>query len=209
MQVIAVANTKGGCGKTTVATNLAAYFAGSGHKCLLGDLDPQRSASKWLKRRPDSAAVIDSMAIGKDGFKLPKDADTVIVDCVAAMGRAVVKDVVQQADVVVVPVLPSAFDEQATKRFVKVLEDLKPIRKNKRSVLFVGNRTRSRTRSALHLTDFLHDLRFPLVTSLRDTQQYVNAAAEGLGLFDYRSARVRPYQEEWEPLLSAIRQDGQ
>jgi chromosome partitioning protein len=39
IRTIAVANTKGGAGKTTVATNLAALFAWRGHKTVLGDLD--------------------------------------------------------------------------------------------------------------------------------------------------------------------------
>ncbi len=204
MQVIAVANIKGGCGKTTVATHLAAHFAGQGLTSVLGDLDPQKSASKWLKRRPDTAAPIQSLQIGKTGFKPPKKTDVVVVDCVAAMGRAVVKDVVQQADVVVVPVLPSAFDEQATRRFVKQLEALKPIRKNKRAVLFIGNRIRTRTRAAQQLEEFLAGLRFPMVAGLRDTQQYVNAAATGLSLFDHKGARVQSYKDEWSPLLTAI-----
>ncbi|HAS28601.1 MAG TPA: hypothetical protein DCS56_00375, partial [Alcanivorax sp.] len=51
--VILVANSKGGCGKTTLATNLAAYFAHSGQAVTLLDLDPQQSATQWVRLRED------------------------------------------------------------------------------------------------------------------------------------------------------------
>jgi chromosome partitioning protein len=52
MPVIAVVNPKGGVGKTTLATNLAGYFATRQHKTMLGDFDRQQSARQWLKLRP-------------------------------------------------------------------------------------------------------------------------------------------------------------
>jgi chromosome partitioning protein len=203
MFVIAIANTKGGSGKTTVATHLAANFATRGFSTGLADLDRQQSALSWLDRRPVDAAPITGINLSKEDI-IPKSIDRLVVDAAAAMGKGVVKDIVEQADMVVVPVLPGAFDEDGTRRFIGHLEKIKEIRKNKREVAFVANRVRLNTKALSRLEAFLEDLSFPVITRLRDTQHYNNAAADGVSLFDLSGTRLDPYRAEWAPLLDFI-----
>ncbi|OFX12285.1 MAG: chromosome partitioning protein ParA [Alphaproteobacteria bacterium RIFOXYD12_FULL_60_8] len=203
MFTIAVANIKGGSGKSTVATNLAAHFSLKGERVVLGELDRQKTALSWLERRPKSAAPIAGVDLNKDDATLPP-ADILVVDAGAAMRRDAVKDVVMRADIIVVPVLPSIFDEDATRRFFDQLCTLKPIRKSKRDVAFVANRVKPRTKAAERLDGFLAELDFPAVAQLRDSQLYAHAALEGLSLFEMPLARARSYIEEWWPLVTYI-----
>ncbi|MGB0695849.1 MAG: ParA family protein [Rhodospirillaceae bacterium] len=207
MFVLAVANTKGGAGKTTIATHLAASFAQRGFRTALADLDRQKSALGWLKRRPKDLPKIEGVNLSR-GDGIPKHLDRLVVDAAAAMGKGVVKDVVTQADMVVIPVLPSAFDEDGTLRFIKHLMELKAVRRNKREVVCLANRIRPRTKALTRLEEFLASLDFPAVARLRDTQSYATMAAEGTSLFDVPGARLEPYRAEWAPLLDRIEREA-
>ena len=208
MLIVAVANTKGGCGKTTVATHLAAHFAVKGLRTGLADLDRQQSARAWLGRRPAAAAPIAGVdldvAAGKTPKSLVKRLDRLVVDCPAAMTKDTVKDLVRQAETIVVPVLPSAFDEDGTLRFLKHLMKLKTVRKHQRDVTFVANRVRARTRAADRLEAFLADLEFPIAARLRDSPMYANAVAGGLTLFESGGVRAQPLRDEWAPLFALL-----
>lgn len=204
MFVVAVANSKGGSGKTTIATHLAARFAASGYNTALLDFDHQRSAHSWLERRPRKAPKIIAIDLDKGKGEIPGGIDRLVVDGMAAMRNRKLKSVVRRADLIIIPVLPSIFDEDGTRSFLAQLSTLKPIRKHKRTVALVGNRVRLRTKAADRLDDFLRGIDFPVVTKLRDTQLYANAADEGLSLFEIPSARVRSYLDEWTPLLDFV-----
>ncbi len=204
MFTVAVANTKGGSGKSTLATHIAAWYAKRGFATTLGDLDIQQSSLNWLERRPAEATKIRGVDLA-EGRKVLRSTQVLVVDCMAAMKQKVVRDVVKQADVIVIPVLPSAFDEDGARRFVEQLEELKPIRKNKRAVAFVGNRVRARTRAAQRLEAFLADLGFPTVTVLRDSTRYAQASASGLALVETAGRRDAAFMSDWEPLFEFLR----
>ena len=204
MFVLAIANNKGGSGKTTIATHIAARYARIGKRTALADVDRQKSAMTWLKRRPRSVVSIQAVDLVKDG-KIPKKAEILIVDGVASMRRELVQQVVKQADSLLIPVLPSAFDEDGTRRFLKPLGGIKQVQKNKRDIGFIANRVKLNTRSHLRVREFLSAWEYPIVAELRDTLQYANAAAEGLTLFDqHQTARVQTYSAEWEPIFAHI-----
>ena len=206
MFAIAVANSKGGSGKTTVATHLAARFAAEGRHTVLADLDRQRSALAWAARRPPDLAPVRGVDLTKvDGGGLPK-AERVVIDVPAGLRRKEAAEVVRLVDVVLVPVTPSAFDEAATASFLAKLAELKPVRKAKRAVGLIENRLRPRTKAAEHLDAFLAGLGHPVVARLRDAQLYAAAAASGVTLFDQSPATrgARDHLAEWQPLLRFI-----
>lgn len=204
MLSVLVGNIKGGCGKTTIATHLASSFAAMGMRTAIADCDRQRSALGWLKRRPEQAAAIAGLDWSKDLGEPPKGLDRLVIDAPAAMHHKDVESLIDIADVVVVPVLPGAFDQDATAHFLKKLSGVKAVRKNKRVVAIVGNRLRPGTKAAEQLDVFFASLGFPVVARLRDSQIYPNLAAQGGSVLEGRDRRARDYAREWVPLLDLV-----
>lgn len=202
MKNILIANTKGGCGKTTLATNLAAYFALGGGQVILSDMDRQKSSTQWIGRRPINAPVIHSHdARGKS----PKfEADWLITDAPAGIRDERLSNAIKLADCVIVPIQPSAFDIGATKDFLDILAEEKAIRKNKTFVALVGMRVNARTNAATGLAKSIEQMGFPVLTYLRNAQIYASAAEQGLSLFEMRPSLVKQDLEQWGPLLKWI-----
>ncbi|CAO3407712.1 nucleotide-binding protein [Azospirillum largimobile] len=204
MLTILVANIKGGCGKTTVATHLAAASAVAGLPTVLADVDRQHSSLGWLERRPGQAPALVGLDWAKDLSDAPRGTKRLVIDAPAALKTKQIEDLVKMADVVVLPVLPGAFDEQATQRFLGKLDELKRIAKKKTTVAVVGNRMRARTKAADRLDRFLGGIGHQVVTRLRDSQIYADAAESGLSLFDMPGKRAAEHRGDWQPLLSYI-----
>lgn len=201
MKNILVANPKGGSGKTTLATNLAGFFAVKGHQVALADLDRQQSAAEWLKRRPSKSAVIQAVN-AKGKYAYPPE--WIITDSPGGFRDEKLSDAVKQADCVIVPVQPSAFDIGATQDFLDLLIEEKAIRKQKTFVALVGMRINNRTHSTAKLIEFMDQTSFPVLTSLRNAQAYVTAAEQGISLFDMRPSLVTQDLEQWASLLDWI-----
>lgn len=201
MKHILVANAKGGSGKTTLATNLAGYLATTKAKVMLTDLDRQQSATQWLKRRPiDAAQIHTAHEIGKQTQAL----DWVVTDSPAGLRDEKLADAVKDADVVIVPIQPSAFDIGAAADFLEVLMQEKAVRKNKTFVGLVGSRVNSRTHAAVGLAEFMDDTGFPVLAYLRNSQVYTTAAEQGLSIFELRPSLVAQDIEQWSVLLEWV-----
>lgn len=211
---IVVANTKGGSGKTTLSTHLAAAWARARRDVALLDLDRQQCATAWLHRRPVGAPRIHAEEPDA-GARVLKRYHAVVIDAPAGVKRDRVEELVEDADFVVVPTMGSAFDETATARFLGRLYGLKPVRKGRCRVLTVGVRVRPGTRAAADLSRFLdavgRSLDVPGQASalaptalLRESAAYAQAARQGLAVFEL-SARLRGVAaNDWMPLLSAL-----
>lgn len=199
---ILVANPKGGSGKTTLSTNLAGYFAKRGEIVTLRDLDRQQSSSRWVERRSAELPTIHSQHLKSKSQ--PIESDWVITDSPAGLREEKLSDAVKLADCVIVPIQPSAFDIGATSSFLDILIEEKAIRKNKTFVALVGMRVNSRTLSAISLAEFMAKADFEVLTYLRNAQAYVNAAEQGLSLFDMRKSVVEQDLLQWKPLLDWI-----
>lgn len=200
MPVIVVANPKGGVGKSTVSTQLAGYLAQQGHRVMLGDVDRQQSSRAWLSLRPAHLAPITTWDISHDHVvKPPKGTTHVVLDTPAGMHGKRLDEVMRLADQVLVPLQPSIFDIYATKEF---LDQLHAKRKHhKVPIALVANRVRAGSISADQLQDFVKTLGVPLLTELRDTQNYIHLAARGLTLWDIGPARVAKDLEQWQPIV--------
>jgi chromosome partitioning protein len=205
MITVLVANPKGGCGKTTIATHLAAAFATAGLRTGLADADRQGSSLGWLQARPDSAAPIQSLdwRDEPDG-KLPKDLDRLIIDAPAAMKMKKIETLLKMADVIVVPVLPSGFDEPVTGAFLKDLETLKPIRKSKTAVAVLRNRVQAGTRMAAKLDKFMVGVGHTGVGRLRHRMVYPDVAGQGLSVFDLTGKQNEELRDDWAAVLRYI-----
>ena len=196
MPVVVVANPKGGVGKSTVATNIAGYYASKGHAVMLGDADRQQSSRLWLGLRPPSARPISSWEIGDGQLAKPPGGTThVVLDTPAGLHGKQLRDLLRSATKVVVPLAPSVFDIFATRAFLDELAELR--KASGLQVGIVGTRVDSRTIAAEQLHTFVKALALPVVAELRPTQNYVHLAARGLTLFDVAPGRVERDLEQW------------
>lgn len=199
MRTVLIANPKGGSGKTTVATNLAGYFATRGRRVILSDLDRQQSAMQWLQRRPYKLPLIRPHDDRKS--KAARDSEWMIIDSPAGLRGDKLSDAIKQADWVIVPVQPSAFDIGATRDFLELLREEKAIRKQRAFVAMAGVRVDPRTRTAASLQSFMESTGLPILTYLREAQIYRLAAEQGASLFDIRPSLVARDLQQWAPLL--------
>jgi chromosome partitioning protein len=199
MKHILVANSKGGSGKTTLATNLAGYLATISKKVVLADLDRQQSSTQWLNRRP---ANVPSIQVQNDDVK----PEWMVTDSPAGLRDEKLAEAVKNADCIIVPIQPSAFDIGAASDFLKVLIEEKSVRKNKTFVALVGSRVNSRTNAAVGLAEFMDQTGFPVLAYLRNSQVYTTAAEQGLSIFDMRPSIVAQDIEQWSVLLDWVKQ---
>lgn len=206
MKTIVILNRKGGCGKTTVAVSCAAALADGGWKVALADADPQKSALRWLKRRPARVAAIspvDWTVPGAAG-NVPAGIDMLVVDTPAGIGDGALQGVLARADLVIAPVVPSFFDENATRHFLRDLVKLRRIRKNKAGLEILGNRLRPRGRAEARLQQMASKLGQPLIASLSDRVAYGDLAQQGLTIFDVPHKRLEPLRAQWSPVLRRL-----
>jgi chromosome partitioning protein len=200
-----VMNAKGGCGKSTLATNLASYYADCGYGVALADYDPQRSSLDWLDRRPDNRAKIAGIAGFEDGLrKVPRSADMVIIDAPARSHGKELTNLVNHAETIIVPVLPSTIDMQASDRFIKELKDVGKISRKQAKIGVVANRVREYTLIFEELDEYLTKLKVPYLASLREAQNYVRAYTRGLGIYELPEYLAWPDWEQWDPLIKWV-----
>ena len=199
MPVVVIANPKGGVGKTTLSTNVAGYFAGQGHAVMLGDADRQQSSELWLSLRPAGARPIVSWDVTPDLVaKPPKGTTHVVLDTPAGLHGWRLKAVTRLADKVIVPLQPSVFDIFATRAFLDQLAEQRHA--GKMQVGIVGMRVDARTIAADKLREFVEGLGLPVLGFLRDTQNYIHLAAQGLTLFDVAAGRVEKDVAQWQAI---------
>ncbi len=199
MPVVVVANPKGGVGKSTLATNVAGYFASQGHAVMLGDADRQQSSRLWLSLRPEAAPAIRTWEMNADQIvRPPKGTTHVVIDTPAGLHGWRFKDVIKMADKLLVPLQPSIFDIFATRDFLDELAESRHA--GKLQVGIVGMRVDARTLAADKLREYVASLGIPVLGELRNTQNYVHLAARGLTVFDVAPQRVEKDLEQWQPL---------
>lgn len=208
MQTILVANPKGGCGKTTLATNLAAYLAGQNQRVVIWDLDRQKSSLGWLALRPAELPSIASLDAERDEIHpdIPENNDWLVLDSPAGMHGKNLAHALKLAHKVIIPVQPSVFDMSATRDFLDQLMEERAVRKHKTFIGIIGMRVDPRTRAAATLAQFLEQYDLPVLTYLRDTMVYVNAAFNGKGIFDLPLYQAERDLAQWQPLIEWVKQ---
>ena len=205
MKSFLIANPKGGSGKSTLATNLSGYLARQGHRVMLGDTDRQQSAREWLNIRPHALPAIRTWDIRHNlPARPPKETTHVVLDSAAGLHGKPLERMLKQVTGVIVPVQPSLFDILATRHFLDTLLEEKAVRKERTFVAVVGMRVDARTRAAGELERFLSSYDLPVLAYLRDTQLYVQLAANGMTLFDISPSRTAKDREQWAPIIDWV-----
>lgn len=214
MQKIVILNPKGGSGKTTIATNLASYFAVEGLRPTLMDMDAQGSSTHWLSKRVKGQPLIRGIA----GFerhsgvtrsfatRLPLDTERLVVDTPAAVEPQKLPELTRNATAVLVPVLPSDIDIHAAAKCISNLLLIAKIRRDEHRIAVIANRVKKQTLMYKALMKFLDNLQIPVITTLRDSQAYIRSAESGVGIFEMRQKEVREDLEQWLPLVGWLAQ---
>jgi chromosome partitioning protein len=203
---IVILNPKGGCGKSTLATNLAAYYAQQGARPAIMDYDPQGSTMAWLRRRPADLPEIHGIAAYKRTMaatrswqlRIPSESRNVLVDSPAGISHDELRELTRDATTILVPVLPSLIDIDAASRCIADLLLVAKVNRNEHKLAVVANRTRKNTKSFSRLMRFLDSLGIPIIAVLRDSQNFVHAAEQGMGLHEMPPSRVREDREQLE-----------
>jgi len=207
---IVILNPKGGCGKSTLATNLAACFAGRGSTTAVMDYDPQGSTMAWLDRRPADLPTIHGIAAYKKSMqatrswllRVPVETETVVIDSPASLDHDDLRELTGDSTSILVPILPSSMDIHAASRCVADLLLVAKIDRRDRKLAVVANRTRRNTRSFKKLMRFLDSLGIPVIAVLRDTQNFVRSAEQGVGICEMTPSKVRPDVEQIENIVA-------
>jgi chromosome partitioning protein len=202
MRHILVTNAKGGCGKSTIATSLAAYFASEGYATALADYDPQASALSWLAERPADFAPITGIAGFNDGLRsVPRNTEYLVIDSPARTHGKELVELVKRAETIIVPVLPSPIDIKAAEKFVEELLSIAKVADKKAKAALVANRVKENTLIFEELDDVLSKLKVPYVASFREAQNYIRAYQRGLGIHELPPYLAWPDWEQWDPLI--------
>ncbi len=207
MKTVLVASSKGGVGKTTIATHLAARSALDGLRTVLVDADPQHSSTRWAERRAD----LESAVLPLDGTRrswakhVPDDVQRIVIDAPAGSTAESLEHFLEEADTLVVPVLPSTLDIDATVGFLNGVAKHARVRRGQLRVGLIANRLKPWTNASQQAVDLLKQWPYPVVGELRDSQAYVMLVGLGRSLFDYHSQQVREHQEDWAPLLKWLK----
>jgi chromosome partitioning protein len=214
LRKIVVLNPKGGSGKSTIATNLAAYYAWSGRAVALMDHDPQGSSMRWLRQRPADLPLIHGIAAFEKklgvtrsfAMRTPPGTERLVVDTPAAVSALQLPELTQDAHAIVVPVLPSDIDIHAASRAIADLLLAGRVHRSERRLVIVANRARRYTKAFSTLMRFLESLRIPVAAVLRDSQAYVRSAECGMGIHEMKGALLQEDLDTWKPLIDWLEQ---
>ena len=201
-----VINSKGGSGKSTVATNLASYFASQGKSVVIMDYDPQGSSMSWLEARSSARQPIQGIAAYKKNAKRPsRKTEYVIHDAPAGKHGGELSKMINKAQTILIPVLPSPIDMRAVIDFITEIKKSAPVQRKKAKLALIANRSRDYTNIYWELDDLLSRQRIPFLTMLRDSQNYIKAAERGLGIFEMAPAATELDREMWEPIIKWVK----
>ncbi|MGA2839120.1 MAG: AAA family ATPase [Steroidobacteraceae bacterium] len=201
MRHVMVLNAKGGCGKSTLSTNVAVFFAKGGHQVCIADYDPQRSSLDWLAQRPGDLPPISGVPAYEEGLRnVPRSTDVLVIDAPARVHGLELNELVRRAETIIVPVLPSSVDMKACAHFMAELLEIGKVSRKQARLGLIANRVREHTLIYEELDQYLSKLKVPYLGCLREAQNYVRAYARGMGVLELPEYLASPDWKQWEPI---------
>ncbi|MES9961852.1 MAG: AAA family ATPase [Sedimenticola sp.] len=203
MRTIMLMNAKGGCGKTTLATNIATWFADEGAKVALADYDPQGSTLDWLEARKDYDGIpeIEAIDATRDPVRPQKGTEYLVMDAPAGTHGKAINEMLRRVETLIIPVLPSPIDMRACNRFLQELLSSGRVSRDQTKLAIVANRAKENTIIYHQLEEYLGHLKIPFLTHLRESQNYIRSAERGLGIFELAPSMVWQDVDLWDPVF--------
>ncbi|WP_407275381.1 ParA family partition ATPase [Halothiobacillus sp. DCM-1] len=207
---IALANLKGGCGKTTISTNLSAACAMRGRVGLI-DADPQGALKHWVDWQQGDSATTTALPTLHAEHANPLDNllsaqtqnDFVIADCPPSLDIAITQAILTHCDFVLVPVLPSPLDLWASAQTIDIIHQARTQNPSLRAAL-VLNQTEPKSAMTRAMQQAIAKLNTPvLTTSVRRRAAYRNAVVEGVSVFQL-GVRGREAANEIQQILIEV-----
>ena len=203
MRHVMVLNAKGGCGKSTLATNIAVFFAREGLEVCLADYDPQRTSLDWLAVRPADLPRISGVAAYDEGLRnVARATEILVIDAPARVHGTELNELVRRAETIIVPVLPSTIDIKACGHFMAELLEIGKVSRKQARLAVVANRVREHTLIFEELDQYLGKLKVPYLGNLREAQNYVRAYARGMGVLELPEYLAWPEWKQWESIMT-------
>lgn len=181
--IIAVLNPKGGAGKSTLSSNISRYFHLKGSNVLVVDSDPQGTLRDW--RQEDSEDIqpsvvgIDRPTLHKDLPKLSSSFDFIVIDGAAKL-QEMVASAIKIADVILIPIQPSAADVWGCRELIDLIKARQEVTDGKPKASFVINRQIKNTNLADDIAKVLEEFNLPVFKS-RTSQRVIYAEALSAG----------------------------
>jgi chromosome partitioning protein len=201
MRHVMVLNSKGGCGKSTLATNIAVFFAHAGQQVCIADYDRQRTSLDWLAQRPADLPAISGVAAFDEGLRnVKRTTEVLVIDAPARVHGTELNELVRRAETIIVPVLPSSIDMKACEHFMAELLEIGKVSRRQAKLALVANRVREYTLIYEELDEYLNKLKVPYLGSLREAQNYVRAFSRGMGVLELPEYLAWPDWKQWKPI---------
>jgi chromosome partitioning protein len=207
-RTIALANLKGGCGKSTLALNLAAGLARRGTTTLV-DADPQGALLHWADWAGSEGGLPGLRQAGRNPGEIlgqaARDSRYVVIDCPPSVDMDITGQCLEQADVVLIPVLPSPLDLWASAGTVEAVERARQANPRLRAWL-VLNQTEPRSAMTRAISGAVVSLEVPVLnTRIRRRAAYRTSAVEGMSVYQL-GTRGAAAMSEIEDLIQEVLQ---
>ena len=197
---IAIANQKGGVGKTSLAMNLAYLFRESGRCPLVLDADPQMSAARWAAAFTGTGGIAVQCLDAERGIVLVADeiehlaseagSDLLVLDCPADL-REAAEVAMLLADLVLIPVTPSPLDIWAAETTVRLARKARQLRGDgSPRIALVPNRLNRSTTMARDLPPTLAALGEEVTPGVTERRVLAESAILGLTVPQYSPKSV-------------------
>lgn len=212
MKTTLVVNPKGGAGKTTVAVNLASYFAAEQIPVTLMDYDPQGSSLHWLRLRPPEAAKIHAANAAPEKYGrlrsfdmyVPPETRHLIIDAPAGSAGVLLHEMLARSSTVLVPLVPSTIDLHATGNFLRELTAMGPVKYGHVQMAVIANKVRRSMPAYAPLQAVLDSLGLKLLARLIDSDVFLRAAESGAGIFELNPGLAAAERSQFMPIIEWV-----